>query len=87
MEETIIEVETEYKSFSFEGNGKEFFRIWIVNIAFVPLLAMIFLFLFSGYIYVKFKELIIPNSYYGNGKFRFLGVKEELYGIYLKISG
>jgi len=90
---------TSYRNvpFLYEGKIRSFYYFFIVN-AFlplivvlialrIPLLGMILFFIYSGYVYVKFKELIIPNSYYGDGKFRFLGVKEEVYGIYLKIIG
>jgi uncharacterized membrane protein YjgN (DUF898 family) len=93
---------TSYRNvpFRYVGKTRSFYYFFIVNgllpliviffILFfipIPLIAMILLFLFWGYVYVKFKELIIPNSYYGDGKFRFLGTKEEVYGIYLKIIG
>jgi len=90
---------TSYRNvpFRYVGKIRSFYYFFIVNallplivvlIAFrIPILGMILFFIYSGYVYIKFKELIIPNSYYGDGKFRFLGVKEEVYGIYLKISG
>jgi len=54
---------------------------------FLPILYIIVFFLFSAYIYVQFKKLIINNSYYGNGKFEFVGKDEDVFGIYLKITG
>lgn len=92
---------TSYRNvpFRYVGKTRSFYYLFIINgllplifiiatvFANIPLIPAILIFLFSGYIYVKFKELIIPNSYYGNGGFRFLGTKEEVYGIYFKITG
>ena len=91
---------TSYRNvpFRYTGTTGAFYKFFIVNILIfipigatlllgIPLIPMILLFLFSGYIYVRFKELIINNSYYGDGKFNFRGEAGDVYGIYFKISG
>lgn len=65
-----------------------FFFILIVGVAsFVPIVNMIVVFLLMGYIYVRFKALIINNSHYGDGNFHFAGETGDVYRIYLKIAG
>ncbi|NOZ90563.1 MAG: DUF898 domain-containing protein [Epsilonproteobacteria bacterium] len=93
---------TSYRNIPFRYAGKtsSFYYLFLVNgllpliiimaiSAFIPIpfLSLILFFIFFGYVYIKFKELTITNSYYGNARFRFLGVKEEVYGIYFKIMG
>jgi len=98
---------TSYRNipFRYEGEISSFYYFFIVNALlplaiilitlkstsawdiFLPILFIIAFFLFSAYIYIQFKKLVINNSYYGNGKFNFFGEDEDLYGIYLKITG
>ncbi len=94
---------TSYRNvpFRYIGKTRSFYYFFIINallpilliiiisvIIHIKLISTILIFLVSGYIYIKFKELIINNSYYGaNGRFRFFGTIGEVYGIYLKIAG
>ena len=90
---------TSYRNvpFRYTGTTWAFYKFFIFNIfffvllagiaSFIPLVNMIVVFLLVGYIYVKFKELIINNSHYGDGNFQFFGDAGDVYNIYLKITG
>lgn len=90
---------TSYRNvpFRYTGTTWEFYKFFILNsiffiviagiASFIPLLNVIVIFLLVGYIYVKFKELIISNSHYGDGEFKFFGDAGDVYNIYLKVSG
>jgi uncharacterized membrane protein YjgN (DUF898 family) len=89
---------TSYRNvpFRYTGTTWEFYKFFIFNFfffvliagvaSFIPLINMIVIFLLVGYIYVKFKELIINNSHYGDGDFHFFGETGDVYNIYLKIT-
>jgi uncharacterized membrane protein YjgN (DUF898 family) len=89
---------TSYRNvpFRYTGTTWEFYKFFIFNLilfvliggvaSFIPLINMIVIFLLVGYIYVKFKELIINNSHYGDGDFHFFGETGDVYNIYLKIT-
>jgi uncharacterized membrane protein YjgN (DUF898 family) len=89
---------TSYRNvpFRYTGTTWEFYKFFIFNFlffvliggvaSFIPLINMIVIFLLVGYIYVKFKGLIINNSHYGDGNFHFFGEAGDVYNIYLKIT-
>jgi uncharacterized membrane protein YjgN (DUF898 family) len=90
---------TSYRNVPFRYTGKtwDFYKFFLLNgllfivvagiAAFIPLINMIVIFFLVGYIYVKFKSLIVNHSYYGDGAFSFFGDSSEVYGIYMKITG
>ncbi|NEW60273.1 DUF898 domain-containing protein [Sulfurovum sp. bin170] len=90
---------TSYRNvpFRYTGTTWKFYKFFIFNAllfiilagiaSFVPFVNMIVIFLLVGYIYVKFKELLINNSHYGDGDFHFSGEVGDVYSIYFKITG
>ncbi len=61
-----------------------------VNSGFISLLSFAFTFLFFiigiPILYLKFKELIINNSAYGNSLFRFEATKSSVVGLFIKMA-
>jgi uncharacterized membrane protein YjgN (DUF898 family) len=91
---------TSYRNvpFRYEGSTLSFYKFFIINILIfiaigatlylqIPIVFIILSFLFSGFVYIGFKKLIIDNSYYGNGKFYFEGEVKKVYSMYFKIGG
>lgn len=56
-----------YQSFHFEGNGKEYFRIWIVNIA----LTILTLGIYSAWAKVRTNRYIYANTYLNGSNFEY----------------
>jgi len=91
---------TSYRNvpFRYTGRTRDFYKFFLITLIIfvpvivlvmigIPILSMIILFFFSASVYVKFKNLIINSSYYGNGKFLFDGKTGDVYNIYFKVSG
>ncbi|MBU1668777.1 DUF898 domain-containing protein [bacterium] len=66
QENKIVE-ETQYKSFVFEGTGKEYFRIWIVNIA----LTILTLGIYSAWAKVRSNRYMYANTYLNGSNFEY----------------
>ena len=56
-----------HKSFEFKGNGKEFFRIWIVNIA----LSILTLGIYSAWAKVRTNRYMYANTYLNGSNFEY----------------
>jgi len=56
-----------YKTFEFKGNGKEFFRIWIVNIA----LTILTLGIYSAWAKVRTNRYMYANTYLNGSNFEY----------------
>jgi len=57
----------DFKSFSFEGNAKEYFRIWIVNIA----LTLLTLGIYSAWAKVRANRYVYANTYLNGSNFEY----------------
>lgn len=57
----------EYQSFSFEGTGAEYFRVWIVNIA----LTILTLGIYSAWAKVRTNRYIYANTYLNGSNFEY----------------
>jgi len=74
-QESTLEVESikeqasvsNYQSFRFEGSGKEYFRIWIVNIA----LTILTLGVYSAWAKVRTNRYIYANTYLNGSNFEY----------------
>lgn len=64
-EESVLE--QEFKSFEFKGNGKEYFRIWIVNIA----LSILTLGIYSAWAKVRSNRYMYANTYLNGSNFEY----------------
>ena len=60
-------IEEHYKSFVFEGTGKEYFRIWIVNIA----LSILTLGIYSAWAKVRSNRYMYANTYLNGSNFEY----------------
>lgn len=60
-------MEKEFKYFEFEGTGKEYFRIWIVNIA----LSILTLGIYSAWAKVRSNRYIYANTYLNGSNFEY----------------
>jgi uncharacterized membrane protein YjgN (DUF898 family) len=60
-------VRSEYQTFSFEGTGAEYFRIWIVNIA----LTILTLGIYSAWAKVRTNRYIYANTYLNGSNFEY----------------
>ncbi len=60
-------MERYYKAFSFEGRGKEYFRIWIVNIA----LTILTLGIYSAWAKVRTNRYMYANTYLNGSNFEY----------------
>jgi len=60
-------VEREFKHFEFQGNGKEYFRIWIVNIA----LTILTLGIYSAWAKVRTNRYMYANTYLSGSNFEY----------------
>ncbi len=74
---------TSYRNvpFRYEGKISSFYGFFILHF----FLNIITLMLIFPYSYVKFKRLIINNSHYGDGDFKFSGGTGDAYAIYIQI--
>jgi len=69
--------------FRYVGRTREFYAFFLTH----GLLNIFTLFLAFPFSYVRFKELILRNSRYGQGEFYFKGKVQTVYEIYFSIIG
>ena len=74
---------TSYRNvpFRYEGKVSSFYGFFILHF-FLNIITFMLIFPYS---YVKFKRLIIDNSHYGDGDFKFSGGTGDAYAIYIQI--
>jgi uncharacterized membrane protein YjgN (DUF898 family) len=78
-----MDTQAQYTPFEFRGNAKEFFKIWIVNIA----LSVITLGIYSAWAKVRTNRYIYGNTYLNSSNFEFnANAKKILYGRLIVIS-
>jgi uncharacterized membrane protein YjgN (DUF898 family) len=69
--------------FRYVGKTRDFYAFFLLH----GLLNIFTLFLAFPFSYVRFKELILRNSHYGQGEFDFRGKVQSVYEIYFSIIG
>ncbi len=69
--------------FRYVGRTRDFYAFFLTH----GLLNIFTLFLAFPFSYVRFKELILRNSHYGQGAFTFKGKVQSVYEIYFSIIG
>ena len=74
---------TSYRNvpFRYEGKVSSFYGFFILHF-FLNIITFMLIFPYS---YVKFKKLILNNSHYGDGDFKFSGGTGDAYAIYIQI--
>jgi len=74
---------TSYRNvpFRYEGRVSSFYGFFLLHI-FLNIITMMIIF---PYTYVKFKQLIIDNSYYGDGAFSFKGKTGDSYATFILV--
>ena len=69
--------------FRYTGKTRDFYLFFIFH----GLLNLFTLFLAFPFSYIRFKELILDDAYYGQGRFAFKGKVQNVYEIYFSILG
>ena len=69
--------------FRYVGKTRDFYAFFLLH----GLINIFTLFLAFPFSYVRFKELVLHNSHYGQGEFNFKGKVQSVYEIYFSIIG